>query len=192
MHECKPLRQGASGGVHRLAGPPRWPGRGTIERTHATDVEPPPSPPRVCMSIHIHTPEGKSLAPISVRVLLLSMALLRGAASQTGVPGLAGAPGCGAAHGGVQRARRLRVFGGAVEAEGSRKAEHGVPRADDRGDAGGERAAGAGGGGGAGRGEGRRRRRRRRSRRRRRRRTRGGGRGEAATGEEPQPLEVAG
>jgi len=38
-----------------------WPGRGVIENKHSTDVESPPPPPRVCMSIH---PEGKSCSDL--------------------------------------------------------------------------------------------------------------------------------
>jgi len=29
-----------------------WLGRGVIENQHSTDVESPPPPPRICMSIH--------------------------------------------------------------------------------------------------------------------------------------------
>ena len=38
------------------------PGRGVVQNKHSTDVESPPPPPRVCMSIHTG---GKAHAPMS-------------------------------------------------------------------------------------------------------------------------------
>ena len=62
------------GGVRRVqlwagsVGDAHQPGRGAVEKKHSTDVDSPPPPPRVCMSIH---PESRACSVIG-RVLVLN------------------------------------------------------------------------------------------------------------------------